>query len=172
MNRTDKRRLHIDYDVEYIEDFIIPALLSIPENPKKHKVSGYLAYVNRENGKMLSQMEAGECPVRKAEKYQKHCLEKAKYLFEHKYYVLSYQSPREVKETHEENEARNKKRSGAVAIPEMDLIVSFAGIEGSLDEAIVLVLCTHRGLLKYERAKEIAQISKNKYYLNYLAHGA
>jgi hypothetical protein len=75
--------------VTYFENHIMPAIISLPNNPKPHKKSGYLTIRRKSDGRILAVLEIGDCPQFKAKKYFEYSVEKGERLFRHSGHVSS-----------------------------------------------------------------------------------
>jgi len=137
---------------DYFENFIIPAIINLPKNPKPHKRSGYLTIRRKSDGRILWVAEIGDCPQIKAKKYFEFSVEKGERLFHHPKHISSWQS----------RDSEKGRWGGAIVANE--LIISFSGLPELLDEAAVLAFAIFLRWISPEQVEKIAKISSNSHY--------
>jgi hypothetical protein len=138
--------------VTYFENFIIPAITKLPENPKPYKKSGYLTIRRKSDGEILLVIKIGDCPQIKAKKYFELSVEKGERLFHHQKHISSWQS----------RDSEKGRWGGAIIANE--LIISFSGLPELIDEAAVILFAMFFGWISSKQAEKIAKISNNFFY--------
>ena len=124
----------------------------------KDRAGGYLVIIDKISGILQSLILVGQCEDKEARKYQSFAIEKAVRLHLHTKHQSSYQSRDEGRE----------KYQGAIKAPNTNLIFSFSGFSESEDEVIALMAAIHLGSIEIDEAKEIAKLSGNALFVQYL----
>ena len=139
-------------DVLSLVALLVKKCSELPNNPEPERKSGYLTIKSRKDGRLLLQIQIGECPSDKHTLYRTCSMAKATRLLKNKDSLSSWQITNE-----------SKFENGGAVIAH-DFSLSFSGLPELIDEAVVLVTALVFGWLSEKEAKEISGISGNSYF--------
>lgn len=133
-------------------------IMQMPDHDPNRK-GGYLSLVSKNSGRVEAVLLVGECDAPHSLRYYRFCLEKADRLYMKKSHKSSFQS----------RDEREQMYQGAIKCPRQNLILSFSGFNEPEDETISLVSAIGLDSITLAEAMEIAAISDNQFFAEYIA---